>query len=295
MNIQQLSFSFLETCARCNDPFKNQITKLYLEFLNTQLIPELSRKNVEYAEWWILKPESSLSNLIQQQRLPLNLFFRPIELTTLIQDYAHQNDMYIKGNENILILNDELKTCFNTPIVYIPDLYNLCLPHVDVVNESKSFVIKNKLIHDEMYVDSPTEIIYCDPSSKFWIPRQFFSSGISTNNQFIFSWKELYDNFLSFITKPNAHIKQITNTIFFIDDNSIFADRFNFKYFHINQISLILKQMIKFLGKSNTILTACPDLKFEDINPQDDVVLWMEDIIQNNNNITPYVSSFIYL
>ncbi len=75
--------------------------------------------------------------------------------------------MYIKENSDILILKNELKMGFNTPIVCIPDLYNLCLPHVNVVNESKSFVIKNELIRDEFYVDFSTEIIYCDPSSKF--------------------------------------------------------------------------------------------------------------------------------
>jgi hypothetical protein len=250
---------------------------------------------VEYAEWWILKPESNLSKIIQQQRVPLNLFFRPVELTTLIQNYAHQNDMYIKGNSDILILNNELKMCFNTPIVYIPDLYNLCLPHVNVVNESKSFVIKNELIHDEFYADSSTEIIYCDPSSKFWIPRQLSSSCFCNNTQIIFSWKELYENFLKFITSPNSHITQINNSIFFITEKSIFAHQFNFKYFHINQISIILKQMIKFLGKSNTFLTMCPDLKFSEIEPQDKIVFWIEDIIQKNNNITPYVSSYVYL
>jgi len=293
--VKKLTFFLSETCSRCNDPFKYQLTKLYLEFLTTQVIPKLTKKTIEYAEWWIFKPESPLVNLIEKNQLSLNLYFRPIELTSLIEDIANKNNLFGRGNYNVMQLNEELKQCFNTTSVYLPDLYSLCLSHVNVVNDSKSFLLKNELIKNELYVDSPLDIIYSDPSSKFWIPREIIHPYVCDDNQIIFTWKELCSKFTKIITSPESNITQMGNSLFFVNSNSCFAQLLNFKQFHKNQIPDILKKTTKFLGKSNSLLTLCSDLKFTHIRANDPVVYWIEELILKNNNVTPYIPSGIYL
>jgi hypothetical protein len=85
------------------------------------------------------------------------------------------------------------------------------------------------------------------------------------------------------------------NSMFFINDDSVFANHFNFKQFHKNQIPDILKKTVKFLGKSHTVLTLCSDLKFSYVTPLDPVVYWIEEMILKNNGLTPYTPSSIYL
>jgi hypothetical protein len=288
-------FCFSETCDRCKDPFKHQLTKLYLEFLNAQLMPKLNKKTIEYAEWWIFKPESTLAKFIQNNQLDLNLYFRPSELIALIEHIANKENRYDRGNYNIMFLPEELKQCFNVSTVYLPELYNHCLPHVNFVNDSKSFFLKNELIESELYIESPLDIIYTDPSSKFWIPRQLIHPFVSDDNQLIFTWKELCTKFLKLITNPHNSITQTEGNMFFINDDSILAKLFNFKQFHKNQIPDILKKTTKFLGKTNTILSLCSDLKFSHIGPNDPVVYWIEELILKSNNVIPYTPSSIYL
>lgn len=285
---------YLESCTRCNDPFNHQLAKLYLEFLNTQLLPILNKKSVEYAQWWTFKPESQLARFLEKSQWNLNQYFTPSELISLIELIANQNNMFERGNYDIIFLNDDLKLCFDTSSIYLPDLYNLCLLHVNVVNDTKSFILKNELIKNEIIINSPLDLIYSDPSSKFWIPRQLINPYICEDNQIIFTWKEICAKFINFITSPHSSIIKMEN-MFFISNDSVIAKRFNFKYFHKNQIPDILKKMVKFLGKSNTILTLCPDLKFSHIGPNEPVVYWIEELILENNNLVPYVPFNIFL
>ncbi len=144
--------------------------------------------------------------------------------------------MYERGNYDVMFLNEDLKLCFNTTTVYLPELYNLCLPHINVVNDTKSFLLKNDLIREEFFINPPLDIIFNDPSSKFWIPRQLINPFMCDDNQVIFTWKELCAKFLKFITSPHSSVIQMKNSMFFTNNDSIIAKRFNFKQFHKNQI-----------------------------------------------------------
>jgi hypothetical protein len=255
----------------------------------------LNKKTSEYAEWWIFKPESPLAKFIERKQLSLNLYFRPIELTSLIEQVANQDNLYERGNYDVMFLSQELQQCFHTTYVYRPYLYNLCLPHVNIVNESKSSLLKHDLIQEEIFINTPHDIIFSDPSSKFWIPRQFIHSYTSNDNQHIFTWKDLYSKFSKFVTNPDNSIPQKDPSLFFIKEESTLATLCNFKQFHKNQIHDMLKKITKFLGKSNTILSLCSDLKFSDVGPYDPVVYWIEEVILKNNNLMPYTPSNIYL
>ena len=255
----------------------------------------LNKKTIEYAEWWIFKPASPLARLIRESQHTLNLYFRPTELISLVEEIANKENLYERGNYDVIFLNQEFKQCFDTASVYLPDLYDLCLPHVNVVTDAKSFILKNELIKNDFHVSSPLDIIYTDPSSIFWIPRHLIRPYISEDNQVIFTWKELCSTFLKFITSSDSSITQMENSMFFINDDSVFANHFNFKQFHKNQIPDILKKTVKFLGKSHTVLTLCSDLKFSYVTPLDPVVYWIEEMILKNNGLTPYTPSSIYL
>jgi hypothetical protein len=266
-----------------------------MNFLDTELIPKLTQKTIEYAEWWTFKPDSPLAQYLEERQLSLNQYFRPTELTSLIEHIANQDNMYERGNYEVMFLNEDFKRCFDTTLVYLPDLYNLCLPHVDIVNDTKSFILKNEMIQNELIIQYQLDIIYSDPSSKFWIPRQLINPYICDDTQIIFTWKEICSKFLKFITSSHSSVIQTKNSMFFVNEDSILAKRFNFKQFHKNQIPDILKKTVRFLGKSNTILTLCSNLKFPHIGPNEPVVYWIEELILHNNNLKPYVPSKIYL
>lgn len=87
--------------------------------------------------------------------------------------------------------------------------------------------------------------------------------------QLIFTWKEICAKFNKILITHNSFVTKMENSIFFTNDDSVFAQQFNFKQFHSNQIPEILKQVIKFLGKSNTILSPFENLKFSDIEPHE--------------------------
>jgi hypothetical protein len=271
------------------------LTSLYLDFLDSQLIPVLNKKCLEYAEWWIFKPDSPLAKYILKNQFVLNLYFRPDELTSLLEDIASKDNKYDRGNYKIITLDDELKLCFNTDTIYVPDLYHLCIPHVYPVNDAQTFILKNNLIKNDIFIQPPLDIVYSDPSSQFWIPQEFVNPYVCENKQSVFTWKELNSKFLQFISSPEDSSVRRENSMFFINDDSIFAKKFNFQQFHKNQIPDILKKTVRFLGKSNTILTLCPDLKFSHIRPHDPVVYWIEEIIMQYNHLTPYVPANIYL
>ena len=261
--------------------------------MDTQLIPKLTKKSLEYEEWWIFKPESLLAKYLQKNQMDFNLYFRPTELIALIESIAHQENLYGHSNYNIIFLNEDLKQCFDRTVVYVPDLYRLCSTHVNVVNDAKSFILKNQLIKEELYLDPPQDIIYTDPSSKFWIPRQLIHPYVCDDNQIIFTWKELCCKFLKFISNPD--ITQEDNSIFVINNDSLLAKQFNFHQFHKNQVPDIMKKVSKFLGKSNTVLTLCSGLKFSHVGPYDPVVYWIEELIVRDNKLSPYVPSNIFL
>lgn len=264
--------------------------------MNTQLIPKLKEKTEEYKEWWIFKPNSPLATYIQQQGYALNLYFRPIELIETIQNIAHFKNMYTYGNQDVIVLDEELQQCFNTTCIYLPKLMSFCLCHVNVVVDSKRCdQLKNEMIKNDFYIEPPVDLILNDPTSKFWIPQQFITAYNQKKKRVNYPWKELMSLFFKFITKYENGINQLGGSMFQIQPNCSFADKVQFKYFHTQQVPTILKQITKFLGKSNNLSTLCSDLYFCDVSPHDDVIFWIEDMITMNYDAFPLRSSYVYL
>jgi hypothetical protein len=268
-----------------------------LHFIQTKVIPELQFLNDKYAEWWIFKPFSTLHKYLRAEGYQFNSFFCPYEIVQAITNIAEANCMIDPGNSNVIIPDQKLFECFNTWNVYKRDLYKHCFPHMTIVKDKKTD-LKHENIYSDFYLDSPLDIIYNDPSSLFWI-HPTLNYILCNNQKLSYSWKELYDLFSEFISKPNLHIEQKEESIFYINEKSILKNIFKFNQFHVTQISDILKQSTKFLGKTNTLLSLCNTLHFDHIEHEfsnfKTLILFLEVIIVNNNNLLPYVESYIAL
>jgi len=224
----------------------------------------------------------------------LSLYFRPIELINIIETIVEKSSFTDLGNPDIIILNKDLEACFNAPCIYKPNLYFHCLSHVTLANAEKVNELRNFILSTEFYLDSPIDLIYEDPSSLFWI-HPLFNTYILANEKIVYTWTELCTRFLKFVTTEPTDFIPLANDIYKLHPNSSLTSAIQFKHFHTSQIPLILKQITKFLGKSNTIFTLCKNLKFNHITTKESINFFIEEIVINNNSLTPYVSSVVYI
>ncbi len=228
----------------------------------------------------------------EDKHFNLNTYFRPIELTNIIEQIANQEYLHEPGNSKMIICNKELQMCFFRWNLFVPDLYALCKEHVYVVDPEKTEEIKNQYINCEMYIDSPKKIIYKDPTSRFWL-HPFLNQILNANEHITYTWTALCTMFVNFVNAPNNHIECNENSICSINPQSELVNIFAFQTFHKSQIPAILKQVTLFLGKSNSLSTLCPYLQFDD--QMEDVIKFIEYIILSNNNLTPFISQNIHI
>lgn len=200
--------------------------------------------------------------------------------------------MFEQGNTNIILPDMELQQCFQTHIIYTPNIPEYCKQHVNPVPNEKSLYLLNQSIYNELYVNVPEDIIYNDPSSLFWLHPDI-NRYVTRNKQIVFTWKELNDIFFEFITSNNDYFCRKDETIFYINEQSEISNIFKFKYFHIDQIQLILKKVTKFLGKSNTIEQCCKNIEMRNANK--DIFLFIDTYINNYNKLLPHVPCAIDL
>lgn len=257
------------------------------QHLIDDIIPALETALEDNNEWWNLKDGSPIKAYFEtipnKLRRPDN-FVTPATLIRLIRDQIHLLDLGEEGNNDIIHTeNSPLQSCFQSTIIYAPNLYHLCLPHVNIVSHIETREqLKHAAVKNELYIESPATILYQDPTAQFWIPP-VFNQIICQNTKISYSWNELHDLFTRFFTTPNTHIMQLDATMIAILPSSGLADYIKFKHLHRNQINLLLQHSAKFLGKTSTMLTLCPKLNFTQCKPTDPVVFWLENLITANN------------
>ena len=254
-------------------------------YLDTELVPAL--ETTLDKEYWTLKNGSPLrayfDALPNHARRPDN-YVTPADLISLIRDQFYMLDLCDPGNTDIVHLVDTpFQSCFLTPIVYAPDLYQLCLPHVNIVDHYETLQdLKHKAVKHELSIESPATLLYLDPTAKFWIPP-VFNQIVCQNKDISYSWTELCQLFITFFTTPNAHVKRINGSVYAIRPTSELADYLNFEHIDHNQIVILIKHLAKYLGKTSTMLTLCPKLTFTQCKQSDPVVYWLENTIATNN------------
>jgi hypothetical protein len=269
--------------------------KIYLDYITTQLLPELKKLIFKFSTWWTFKPNSSLKSYLTSNNIFLDEFFLPNQLLSVILHLVHKKNMQEVYNENIIVLSDiRLQHCFQSSILYKPNILGYCLPHIDLIANEQTATLMKRMIHNELYVDIPEELIYRDPSSLFWLHPDV-NRIITDNKKIVFSWKELNLLFLDFITTNNTHFLRKEDMIFYINENSILSEIFNFKFFHKNQIEDILKQLTRFLGKSNNIKNCCEKLSFKNLKIDEKSFSFIDKNINNYNKLLPSIISPIDL
>lgn len=230
-----------------------------------------------------------LNTFLTDNSIHLNYYFLLEDLIQAVENYAEKNYLFETGNSDIICPDRQLKLCFDKNIIFRPDLKRYCLKHLKIISKSE---LLNKNIRNNFFVDCPSDIIYNDPSSLFWI-HPSINRALTKNAKLTFSWNNLCTLFTNFINTPNAYVTPIHDSMFLINQTSIFADLFKFKYFHIDQVSIMLKQVTIFLGRTSTLDSICPKLKFKNISPA--TLLLLEDVINSTSTHLPYISSNIQL
>jgi hypothetical protein len=82
---------------------------------------------------------------------------------------------------------------------------------------------------------------------------------------------------------PVNLLSDIPNAMYAILPTSELADFFHFKHIHHDQVLVLIKHLTKYLGKTSTMLTLCPKLKFTQCKPSDPVIFWIENLIAANH------------
>lgn len=202
--------------------------------------------------------------------------------------------MFEFNNDKIIIPDQKLQQSLQSWIIYVPELKNLCLEHIIIIDNEKIPHLINENINNEYYIEIPPEIIYSDPSSMFWLHPDL-NYIINNYSELVYSWKDLCDVFVNFCTTNKKHCVRKDDNIFMINPNSELSKFFKFKYFHQDQIEEILKQVTKYLGKTNSLKFCCSNLTFKNLRNKNDAFKFIDLIINNYNKYIPSMSSFIYL
>lgn len=256
-----------------------------VSYLEQQLCPALEESLENNAEWWTLKERSPLRNYIFSlgSENPLDEYFTPNVLIEFIKDQAYRLSLIDPGNAAIILTdNSPLNTCFKSSIIYIPELYNHLLPHVNVVCHAETLLsLKHNAIKDEIYVETPSSIILQDPLAQFWLPT-IFNQIICKNKKITYSWSELHDLFHEFFTSNSNHFVRLDDSACQITPSSPLATFFKFTYFHKNQITALLHHITQYLGTTSNILTFCPKLQFLQWKSSDPFVMWLENMMYRN-------------
>jgi hypothetical protein len=269
---------------------------MYTKFIDQALIPEIQNLSNKYSIWWTFKQTSSLKNYLEERGYSMNKYFTPEELVNVLRDVFKSNNLEEIGNNQIIILDNDLQILFNSWILHLPNLTNYFLAHVEMVPYDISLKLQNKHMGLDFFVKSPMNIIYNDPTSQFYL-HPIVNFMMIKNKQITFNWEELLNFFINFCTSNSTLFTPLGEDFYGVNANSPLGYIFKFKYFHISQCEDILKSLTKFLGRTNSLKDVCNHLPFNDyfILPDGNVLTFIDDVINNNHNISPQFNRNIYL
>jgi len=229
-----------------------------------------------------------ISSLSSFDKNCINEYFTPGVLIDCIKEQANRLHLIDPRNSALLFTdNSPFETCFKNSILYIPELYNHLLPHVNVVCHAETLLkLKHQAINDDIYVDTPTAIILQDPQAQFWLPP-IFNQIVCKNKKITYSWAELHDIFQEFFMSNSNfnHFVRLDDSVFQIKSSSPLATNlFNFTYFHKNQLTTLLHCITKYLGTTSNVLTFCPKLQFSQWNSSDPFIMWLGNMMYRHYN-----------
>ena len=282
--------SFLDTCDNCCN---TTLTKEYQRFLKDHLLSLLKELSNKSTEWCSFKTETLLESYLNRRGYYFEKYFRPIELYNALDTCIENEFMLEPGNDDIILLNKELEICFDTNVIIKSELQSLISTYVNNIISLQVIPLQNNYIHSNLVITTPLNIIYNDGSSRFWLHPTI--NRLLNKKKIIYSWSELVKLFELDICNNKTHVRKLNSSLFSINPLSPLTKLFAFKYFHKNQIETILKQITTFLGRSNSLLTICPNLKFPLLSKHDKVIVFIEQHINNSDRLLNIFNNSIYI
>ena len=288
------------TCDRNGGPAKESIDHKYADFIEKELLPELNFLTTKYAFWWTFKPFSLLKSYLHDREIVLDEYFCLDELKDQVVNVLRKTTQYSYNKDVIILIDEEQQMLFDSWCIYEPDIIkDHLMAHIMAAPNEISNSLQNKHIIENFYIDSPMDLLYKDPSSVFWLPPSIdFAINNSTGN--VYSWNRVLFLFTEFCHNTD-YFTRISDTIIEVNENTFLDSLFGFKYFHLSQIETIIKQLTKFLGRKNGIIQSChfvknnPLFNVKSTNKHPNVFTFIDDIINNNNNMKPSSPSGIYI
>jgi len=297
--------SLLGSCLICDlngGPAQESLTHMYVNFIQNTLLPQLESLSEKNSIWWSFKPDSLLKYYLEdQQKITLNKYFQPEELKEKV--LATLTNELQFTNQDIIMLNEEQQKVFGTCFIFVPDIIKEhLLSHVTTASAEIADTLQNQEMQNQFYIDSPQyDIIYKDPSSVFWtLPDIDFAMNGSTGN--FYSWNILLSMFTDLCLNNHEFFTRQSDNIVSVNENTSLTPLFQFKYFHVSQIETILKQLTKLLGRNEGLTKCCPFIKrdYSLLNQiksckHNSVFKFVDDVINTNNNLMPYLPIPIYI
>lgn len=265
----------------------------YEVFLRENLLPLLNDLSNKSSEWCSFKKETLLEFYLNKHGYYFEKYFRPIELYNALFTCIENEYLLEPGNNDIVLLNKELEMCFNTNVIVIDALQSFINTHINSIVSLQVIPLQNNYIHSNLFIETPLDIIYNDRSSRFWLHPTI--NALINRKKIVYSWNELVELFYLNICKNENHVRKLNASLFSVNPLSPLNSVFAFKYFHKNQIEIILKKITKFLGRSNSLLTICPHLNFPLLSKNDKVIVFIEQSINNYNSLINVFDNPVYI
>lgn len=272
---------------------------MYVNFIQNKLLPQLTSLATKYSLWWTFKPNSLLKAYLNDREINLDKYFCPNDLLNVVLNVL-RNETQNSNNNIIMLKNEEQQIVFDSWFIFAPDIIKTHLvAHIMVAPMEIANLLQNKNMIEDFYIESPKEIIYKDQSSVFWlIPIVDFAINKSTGN--VYSWNKLLFIFSEFCFNNKEFFTRHNDSIIEVNNDTNFTSLFGFKYFHVSQIETILKQITKFLGRKNSLINSCPFLKHNPLfqqnsNQYTNVFTFIDDVINNNNDLLPLIPLELYI
>lgn len=268
-----------------------------MEFIN-DLLDKLVREVNYYSEWYTFKPNSSLKEYFENNNIFVPPNFVSADLINAVKQVLDFSYFNSQNNSKLLTLEPALQVIFGQWVLYEPDIWTYLVDHIDETPIGQSIMLQNEKVKRNFCIDVPDELIYNNPSSKFWL-HPTVNTVLTKNKRLVHTWDTLLTNFVDLCTTQNDFFSRQDESFISVNPNTTLTPLFSFNCFHVNQCELILKQLTKFIGKYDLLVDICPYLKSEyvfydfltnDKSIYKNVLMFIEDTINNTTHQFPVIN-----
>lgn len=281
---------FSEWCKNCNskNTDRNKLTELYLNTIRDNILPELQKTYNRYAFWCTLKESSPICKILKAYNTVLPVPMTMENLTRVLTDIFHDQDMLSKNNPQIVILNKQFQDIFPDHLVFLPDLEKLLIPHIHICPQYLCRNVQSDMITEDLYITSPSDILYEDPTSLFWL-QDDLNMLLNKKQKITYTWAEILTIFKNYIvTNKQTYLKGQDDNIIWLTSTPLY-NFFPCTHLDLSQIETLLKEHTIFLGRETRLPQFCDHIKFRPLTIH--VWSWLDAMINKQFLPRTYPSS----